>query len=134
MQVELKCAGIPYLGLIAVHCWFVVNDSGKLERWEVWQKPNVGGSSYGHVHRDLMRPDSNVGGSPTRLVHCWTGAQAEQIVVSLRNSCTEYPFRDNYCAVPGPNSNTYVAWILRQAGVKHQLSRKAIGKNFALLR
>jgi hypothetical protein len=31
---------------------------------------------------------------------------------------------------PGPNSNTFVAWVLREAGVEHALDPRAIGRNY----
>ena len=130
MIVELKYAGIPRLGLIAVHYWFVTTDKDRRDRWEVWQRAGAGGESIGHLHRNLMRPDSNVGGSPTQLEKHWDGDQAERIVTVLRRSWEEYPYRTFYRALPGPNSNTFVAWVLREATIAHRLSWKGIGKQF----
>ena len=31
---------------------------------------------------------------------------------------------------PGPNSNTFVAWVLREAGVEHALDPRGIGRNY----
>lgn len=130
MIVELKYAGIPRWGMIAVHYWFVTDDSGKLERWEVWQDSNAGGMSIGHLHRNLMHPDSNVGGGPTCLACRWTDTRAETIHNALRESWHEYPYRERYRKIPGPNSNTFVAWILDRANVQQRLSWRAVGKNF----
>lgn len=130
MIVELKYAGIPRLGIIAVHYWFVASDNGFRDRWEVWQSPNAGGASTGHLHRNLMHPDSSVGGGPTQLEKVWTDADARNISEALFESWKVYPFRECYRAVPGPNSNTYVAWVLNRAKISHRLSWKAIGKNF----
>lgn len=130
MSVELLHAGIPRLGLIAVHYWFVTNSAGVRERWEVWQEPNFGGASVGHLHRNLMHPDADVGGGPTRREQQWEGEIAQRIVSTLHESWEAYPHRHAYRAVPGPNSNTYVAWVLRQAKVDYRLSRKGIGKNY----
>jgi hypothetical protein len=41
-----------------------------------------------------------------------------------------YPHCQTYRYWPGPNSNTYVAWVLRQAGIDHPLGRLAVGKGF----
>lgn len=130
MRVELRYAGIPLLGMVAVHYWFVTNDAGMLERWEVWQTPNAGGQSVGHLHRNLMHPHSNVGGGPTRLAHVWTDTLAEQITNTLHESWVQYPYQHQYRVVPGPNSNTFAAWVLRQAGISYRLSWKGIGRNF----
>ncbi len=132
MVIELKYASIPRLRGIPIHYWFVSNDANGRVRWEVWHEPNVGAISNGHLHRDLKRPDSTVAGGPTRLARVWTGAEARQIAYILRESWEYYPHRHFYRAAPGPNSNTYVAWVLRQAGIEYKLSWRAIGKNFAL--
>lgn len=130
MIVELKYAGIPFLRVVAVHYWFVTNNAEVLERWEVWHHPNAGGVSIGHLHRNLKHAESNVGGGPTRLAHRWEGAVAEQISKALNESWDCYPYRNRYRAVRGPNSNTFVAWVLRRSGVKYQLSWRGIGRSF----
>jgi len=132
MCVELKYAGIPFLGMVAVHYWFVTADAHKRDRWEVWQRMNAGGLSAGYLHRNLMHPDSNVGGGPTHLAHVWTDALAQQIALALHESWEQYPYLYRYQVMPGPNSNTFVAWILHRAGVEYRLSRRAVGKNFVL--
>src|SRR5262245_31623537 len=48
--VELRRAGIPFLGWIAAHYWFVVRDGARCDRWEIWQTPDAGGRSVGHLH------------------------------------------------------------------------------------
>lgn len=130
MTVELKYAGIPWCGLFAVHYWFVTERVGKRNRWEVWQTPNAGGSSNGHLHRNLQRPDANVGGGPTCLERSWSGEEADRITQALQLSWNVYPCRSLYFAFPGPNSNTYVAWVLREAAIEHPLSWKGVGKDF----
>jgi hypothetical protein len=131
MEVELKCAGIPYLSAIAVHYWFVTVDGGRRDRWEVWQRANAGGTSIGHLHFNLMHADASVGGSAARTVNRWQGDESARIAEALYRSCEAYPYRHRYRAIPGPNSNTFVAWILREAMIAHNLSWRGIGKGYA---
>lgn len=133
MIVELRCAALPFIGAVADHYWFVATDeaTGRTERWEVWQSPNAGGVSFGHVHRDLKHPDEGVGGGPTRIVSRWSGDAATKLAGVLEKCADEYPHRDHYFPWPGPNSNTFVAWVLRQAGIDFDLSWKALGKDYA---
>jgi hypothetical protein len=64
------------------------------------------------------------------LVAEWRGEQA----LALRRVLSgDYPYCDRYRYWPGPNSNTYVAWVLRQAGVDYPLDRLAVGKNWRQL-
>ena len=118
VTVELWYAPLPRpLSPFAWHHWFVVRHGESAERWEVWQRQNAGGESTGYIHKNLKRPESGVGGGPSVLLFTWRGAEAENIERILERSWTNYPHRLRYLAFPGPNSNTYVAWILRRAGL-----------------
>jgi hypothetical protein len=128
MLAQLKFASLPApLGLVAVHFWFTVGG----DRWEVWQRRNAGGTSFGHLHRNLKAPEEGVGGGPARLACEWPGAAGIRIRNVLEESALCYPFRQRYLPWPGPNSNTFVAWVLRRAGIDYRLPWKAIGRNFA---
>ena len=130
MVVELRHAPLPLIGALAVHCWFVVyDDSGGCERWEVWQTPDAGGTSIGHVHRDLKGPDEGVGGGPPRTAAKWKGASAEKICQVLKAS-DAYPHCRRYRYWPGPNSNTFAAWVLREAGIEYAFPWKAFGARY----
>jgi hypothetical protein len=130
--VQLRYATLPHLlRAIAVHYWFVVFDpaSRQWHRWEVWQAKDAGGQSLGHVHCDLMHPDCGVGGGAYRIAAEWGGSAARAIGAVLTHA-QDYPHRDRYRAWPGPNSNTFVAWVLRAAGLHHALDPRAIGKDY----
>ena len=129
-RVELRYAGLPFLGFLAVHYWFVVEDAGGRHRWEVWQSANAGGRSVGHLHCDLKPPEANVGGGPTRLAAEWRGEEARRIAEVLLRCAQEYPFCERYFVWPGPNSNTFVAWVLQRAGVEHPLGWRALGSRY----
>jgi len=130
LKVELRHAPLPgVLGLFASHYWFVVFDGGKAERWEVWQTKNAGGRAVGHLHCDLKPADAGVGGGPMRVDAEWTGEQAARIRRVLKEA-QAYPFCQRYRYWPGPNSNTYAAWVLRQAGIRHPFARRAIGSGY----
>ncbi len=128
--MELRHAPLPgVLGLFASHYWFVVFDGARAERWEVWQTKNAGGRAVGHVHCDLKPPDAGVGGGSMRVDAEWTGDEAARIREVLK-AAQAYPFCERYRYWPGPNSNTYAAWVLRQANIRHPLARRAIGRGY----
>jgi Protein of unknown function (DUF3750) len=130
--VQLRYATLPhFLRAIAVHYWFVVGDPAARQwhRWEVWQTKDAGGQSLGHVHCDLRHPDDGVGGGAYRLAAEWSDSAAQAIYAVLAQA-QDYPYRDLYRAWPGPNSNTFVAWVLREAGLHHALDPRAIGKDY----
>jgi hypothetical protein len=76
-----------------------------------------------------MHPDSGVGGGPYRIEKEWRGEAARDIISVLKVSAS-YPGRDRYRSWPGPNSNTYAAWVVRRAGVCVDMHPKAIGKDY----
>jgi hypothetical protein len=130
--VQLRFATLPSVcGALAVHCWFVLfdPDSRNWHRWEVWQNRGAGGTSWGHLHRDLMHPDRGVGGGACFVAAEWRGEEARSLTRVLADP-ESYPFRETYRYWPGPNSNTYAAWVLRQAGIFCCLDPRAIGKDF----
>jgi Protein of unknown function (DUF3750) len=130
--VQLRYATLPHvLRAVAVHYWFVVWDPAARQwhRWEVWQTKDAGGQSLGHVHRDLRHPDAGVGGGAYHLAAEW-GGSAAQAIWSVLQKAQAYPHRDHYRAWPGPNSNTFVAWVLREAGLHYALDPRAIGKDY----
>ncbi len=131
MVVRLHQASLPApLGLVASHYWFTVSDDERCDRWEIWQRAGAGGVSIGHLHCNLKAPHDGVGGGPCRTVAEWDGDAARRLKETLEKAGSEYPHRYRYAPWPGPNSNTFVAWVLRRAGIDFQLPRNAIGRNF----
>jgi hypothetical protein len=129
LNVELRYAPLPFIGIIAWHYWFVVTDDSGCHRWEVWQTKNAGGWCIGHLHRDLKAPDAGVGGGPSRVAARWDGEVARRIAEVLQKA-QSYPHCERYRMWPGPNSNTFAAWVLREAGVAATLDPRGIGRNY----
>lgn len=129
--VSLWTSKIPMLGLIAEHHWFVIDDCGKQTRWEVWQLANAIcndiGESWDHLHRDLLPPEKGVGNGPAYKLREWSDETAQYLIERIRSSPECYPWCSKYRYWPGPNSNTYVQWVLLG---EHRLGRKGLGKNY----
>lgn len=129
-RVELRYATLPgILGLFAAHYWFVLFDEHGCRRFEVWQTKNAGGKSIGHVHCDLKPADAGVGGGPARTAAQWHGEQARRLKAVLEK-LEAYPFCQKYRYWPGPNSNTFAAWVLRKARIPHPMGPMALGKRY----
>jgi hypothetical protein len=128
----LRYATLPSaLRVMAIHYWFAVYDAEKRTwtRWEVWQKSDQVPTSWGHVHKNLMPVDAGVGGGPFHVAREWRGQEAQGIIAVL-NKPETYPHQKTYRAWPGPNSNTYAAWVLEQARVPMDWHPMAIGKDY----
>ncbi len=127
--VQLRCAKVPWMA--AVHCWLVEYDpgAGGWRRWEVWQTAGEGEGNWGHVRRDLLPPAAGVGDGESWPLAQWTGDDARRLHDVLA-APQKYPHQQLYRYWPGPNSNTYIAWVLRTAGIAHSLPFAAIGKDY----
>ena len=70
-------------------------------------------------------------GSRPRLLADLRGAAAVELLEKVDAAARRYPYPDQYRQFPGPNSNTFTAWIAREVpelGLK--LSSRAIGKGY----
>ena len=129
-QVQLRAAKIPFVGWCAVHYWYVICEAQTAQRWEVWQSRELVAESWGHLHKNLLPPNSGVGNGASWLDFQWSGSEAIALCQVIEASPTTYPHTHCYRYLPGPNSNTYVQWVLHQARIDHVLSWKGLGKGY----
>jgi hypothetical protein len=70
------------------------------------------------------------GNSPSVLVDI-RGEEAESVIPKVLEAIDSYPFTDEYVMWPGPNSNTFTAYVGRQVPeLKLDLPPTAIGKDY----
>lgn len=125
--VSLWAAKIPFIGMIADHHWFVIDRGGRQNRWEVWQKPHACSQSWGHLNLNLLPPTAGVGNGEAVLLQQWSADNAITLASRIEQSPEQYPWCHKYRYWPGPNSNTYVQWVLLG---EHLLSHRAPGKRY----
>jgi len=130
----LACpATLPFS--FAIHPWFVVNDTKTVSRYGVgWHKsdPQKEFVFWGHhctecrgyMHKDGRPPHEGIAIFPFAERPLWNGriigkvqggkdSTAARMVNTIRESIRTYPYAEQY-SLFGPNSNTYVQWILNQ--------------------
>jgi hypothetical protein len=76
-------------------------------------------------------PDARWFGNEPELYADKRGEEAEKLIPRIDAAANSYPYANEYTAWPGPNSNTFVAWITRavpELGV--DLPPTAIGKDY----
>jgi len=67
---------------------------------------------------------------PTLLVD-HRGEEAEKMIPLIQQAVADYPYAHQYRVWPGPNSNTFIAWVARQVPVlRLDLPATAIGKDY----
>jgi hypothetical protein len=141
-QVFIFSSPLPVPFNFAVHTWVVTNKNGITNRWEVWQTKNAGPIAWGHVHKNLFSLFTGMNifylftkkRFKSTLIHSIEGDEnspAFELIKFIENESPKYLFKDNYRYVPGPNSNTYVQWVINQMNTTgNLLPWNAFGKNF----
>lgn len=129
--LQLRAARIPGpLGYLAAHYWFVIFRENEVQRWEIWQNADAGGESWGHLHKNLRPFDEGVGHGASWVEKQWEGTNADGITSVIESSPIEYLNKDLYRYWPGPNSNTFVQWVLDEAKSDHFMGPLGIGKDY----
>lgn len=133
-RVELRAAKIPFIGQIAVHYWLVILTPNYTDRWEVWQFRHCCESSWGHIHKNLMSYHNGVGNGGSWVEYTWSTSEANSIIKVIEKTPETYPYKYKYRYWPGPNSNTYVQWVLDSAEIPYTLGPLGLGKNYQQIR
>jgi hypothetical protein len=115
-------------GFFAVHPWIIYKRKGEITytRYDVvgWRAPQV-------VQRNYAVPDGLWYGSTPELLVDHRGEGVESMIDDIEAAVASYPYADQYLSYPGPNSNTFLAHIGRQApSLKLDLPANAIGKDY----
>jgi hypothetical protein len=77
------------------------------------------------------QPDAPWFGSKTELYADKRGAGVDELIARIEKAVAAYPYAQTYALWPGPNSNTFTAWIARavpELGV--DLPATAVGKDY----
>jgi hypothetical protein len=116
----------------AVHTWIAVKPSGapRFTRYEVMGFGVAGGASA--VRIDRTGPDNYWFGARPRIVlDRRGGAGVDALIERVRAAVARYPYPHDYSAWPGPNSNTFTAYVARQVPeLGLALPANALGKDF----
>ena len=117
-------------GIFGVHTWVAVKPQGAPEFtiYEVvgWR---LRWADSALVIRNRA-PDSWFG-APGELYAEKRGAGVEELIRRIDKAAHDYPFAKTYSLWPGPNSNTFTAWIARAVPeLEADLPATAIGKDY----
>ena len=118
-------------GLFGVHTWVAVKPA-EAKEWTVYEL--VGwrlrwAESAVVVHN--RPPDGRWFGAVPELYADRRGPGVEALIERIDKAARAYPFGAEYRAWPGPNSNTFTAWIARAVPeLEVDLPATAIGKDY----
>ncbi len=118
-------------GAFGVHSWIAVKPTGAAS-WTTYQvigwHVRRGGRAV--VIRDEAPDRYWFGGRPELLAEL-RGDGVDAIIGRIDGAARAYPWPDMYAAWPGPNSNTFTAWMARQVPeLRLDLPPTAIGKDW----
>ncbi|KZX82797.1 hypothetical protein A3715_05790 [Oleiphilus sp. HI0009] len=118
-------------GIFAVHTWISVKPSNadqytvlEVIGWRArWGVPVL------RIEKDL--PDRYWFGAKPELVYEKRGEGADQLIEDILRVSRDYPWANEYTVFPGPNSNTYPAWVASQIeGFELDMPFRAIGSGW----
>ena len=117
-------------GLFGVHTWIAVKPAG-VPDYTVYE---VIGWRLRWTDTALVartRAPDRWFGSAGELYAEKRGAGVDELIKRVAKLASEYPYAKEYTLWPGPNSNTFVAWITRQIPeLRADLPATAIGKDY----
>lgn len=118
-------------GWFAIHTWIAAKRSGETS-YTVY---DVVGWRGGHglpvlrMARDI--PDRYWFGEKPRLLIEHQGAGVDELIDAIDSAAQTYPWKNTYRVFPGPNSNTFTAWIAKQVpALQLNLPFSAIGSGY----
>lgn len=132
-SIQAYCArAFRWRGVFGEHCWLAVKttDSDTWTRFEVMGWQVMRGGQAVRVAPGI--PDGYwYGAAPTLIREVRGGPKVNEMIGRLHAASRAYPHNDEYRIWPGPNSNTYIAWLARAVPeLSLDLPPTAIGKDY----
>lgn len=134
-EAVIQVYGAPtwgWRGWFAIHTWIAVKPTNEQSYvvYEVVSWRHRRSLPVVRIEKDL--PDRYWYGERPRLLKEFRGVGVDDLIAAVDRAAKSYPWPDTYKAFPGPNSNTFTAWIARQVpalGLKLPFS--AIGSGYS---
>ena len=118
-------------GFFGVHTWVAVKPTDAPD-WTVYEvigwRLRWSDSALAIRNR---APDARWFGSRPELYAEKRGAGVDELIKRIEKVAAEYPYTKEYRLFPGPNSNTFTAWVTRAVPeLEADLPATAIGKDY----
>jgi uncharacterized protein DUF3750 len=122
---------VAWRGIFSMHTWIAVKPTGapRYTRYEVIGFGVAEGAPA--VRVDRAGPDNYWFGAQPEIVLDRRGAGVDALIEKIRAAVAAYPYPHSYRAWPGPNSNTFTAFVGRAVPeLRLDLPANALGKDF----
>lgn len=118
-------------GWFAIHTWIAAKPSGS-EAYTVYEvigwRQNRGQPVL-RIEQDI--PDRYWFGERPTLLKEHRGAGVDALIAAVDKAARAYPWPESYSVFPGPNSNTFTAWVAHQVPeLRVSLPFTAIGSGY----
>jgi Protein of unknown function (DUF3750) len=122
---------VSWRGYFGVHTWIAAKRTAA-EQFTVYEvigyRLRRTGTSV--VVHDRI-PDGHWFGNRPELLSDLRGSGVDDVIARIENAVERYPYGDTYRIWPGPNSNTFTAYVLRDVPeLRVDLPPTAIGKDY----
>ncbi len=116
---------------VAVHTWIVVKPAGA-DRYTRYEVMGWGvGQGAPSVRVDRTGPDNYWFGAEPELLLDRRGPGVDALIEKVKAAVDAYPYPQSYVTWPGPNSNTFTAFVAREVPeLELSLPPTAIGKDY----
>ena len=118
-------------GWFAIHTWIAAKrkDEDSYTIYDVVGWRGYHGEGVLAIRPDV--PDRYWYGARPELLQAHQGPAAEALIDAVDAAARSYPWAHKYEAFPGPNSNTFTAWVAQQVpGLELDLPWSAIGSGY----
>ena len=118
-------------GAFAVHTWLATKpeDANAFTVHEVLGWRLHADEPVVTIHTSA--PDRSWYGAAPEILIDIRGEKAQALIPEIEQAVKSYPYQHDYTIWPGPNSNTFTAWVARRVpGLGLDLPTTAIGKDY----
>jgi hypothetical protein len=126
-----KARAFDWHGLVSMHTWIATKEANAphyiVHHVVGWRK--FRGLTPLMIGPDV--PDRNWFAQKPSLLFDVRGGAAAKLIPVIEAAARAYPYPNDYTLWPGPNSNTFTAFVMRQTPqLKIEMPANAIGKDF----
>jgi hypothetical protein len=119
-------------GIFAVHTWIALKprNADQYTVYEVvgWRERR--GLPVLRIEQDT--PDRHWFGARPELILDRRGEGVDELITQIESTAQDYPWKHEYRVFPGPNSNTFPAWVAQKVpDLQLELPFRAIGSGWA---
>jgi hypothetical protein len=118
-------------GWFAIHTWIAAKHTGESAYtvYDVVGWRSRHGQPVVRIVQDI--PDRYWYGAKPRVLQKHQGLGVDALIDAVDQAARAYPWKDTYTLFPGPNSNTFTAWIAKQVPeLELKLPFSAIGSGY----